>query len=175
MMQLIIITKASLVDLVTLQKIGRATFYETFADSNTEADMAKYLEESFSDEKMRTELSNPDSCFFIAWENDNPVGYLKLNSGRAQTELLEENSIEIERIYVSRDFIGKNVGQQLYEKSLEIAVLQKKVMLWLAVWEKNERAIRFYLKNGFVPFDKHIFKLGDDEQTDIMMKKLLGT
>jgi ribosomal protein S18 acetylase RimI-like enzyme len=42
--------------------------------------------------------------------------------------------------------------------------------VWLGVWEKNPKAIRFYKKNGFVEFDKHIFKLGTDEQTDIMMK-----
>jgi ribosomal protein S18 acetylase RimI-like enzyme len=42
--------------------------------------------------------------------------------------------------------------------------------IWLGVWEENTKAINFYTKNGFAGFDKHIFKLGDDEQTDIMMK-----
>lgn len=42
--------------------------------------------------------------------------------------------------------------------------------VWLGVWEENPRAIRFYKKNGFVEFDRHIFKLGNDEQTDIMVK-----
>ena len=45
--------------------------------------------------------------------------------------------------------------------------------VWLGVWEQNPRAIRFYEKNGFVPFDTHVFILGEDKQTDILMKKIL--
>ena len=62
----------------------------------------------------------------------------------------------------------------LYEKAIEIANQRNADYVWLGVWEENPRAISFYLKNGFVAFDKHIFKLGDDEQTDIMMKLLLS-
>ncbi len=42
--------------------------------------------------------------------------------------------------------------------------------LWLGVWEKNEPAILFYEKQGFVPFDTHGFMLGNDLQTDILMR-----
>jgi ribosomal protein S18 acetylase RimI-like enzyme len=172
-MEQISITKASLEDFETIQVIGRQTFLETFADSNTASDMNKYLEENFSEQKIRIEISNPDSMFFIAWDEGNPVGYLKINTGKAQTELQEENSLEIERIYVKSSHHGKKVGQLLCDKALETGLLQNKAYLWLGVWEENPRAIRFYEKNGFVAFDKHIFKMGNDEQTDIMMKKTL--
>lgn len=81
--------------------------------------------------------------------------------------------MEIERTYVLRSHHGKKVGQLLYNQALDVALNNKAEYLWLGVWEQNPRAIRFYEKNGFVAFDKHIFKLGADEQTDIMMKKLL--
>jgi ribosomal protein S18 acetylase RimI-like enzyme len=42
--------------------------------------------------------------------------------------------------------------------------------IWLGVWEENQRALQFYSKNGFVEFDKHIFTLGTDIQTDLLMK-----
>jgi ribosomal protein S18 acetylase RimI-like enzyme len=167
------IRKASGENLSTVQRIGRETFFETFADSNTEDDMKNYLEKSFSDEKVSAELSNPDSLFFIAWEAEKPVGYLKVNTGEAQTEQQEKSALEIERIYVKSSHHGKNVGQLLYEKALEVAQQQCNSYLWLGVWEKNPRAIRFYEKNGFTAFDKHIFKMGDDEQIDIMMRKEL--
>ena len=61
----------------------------------------------------------------------------------------------------------------LYEKAMQVAEDKKVDYVWLGVWEENPRAIRFYQKNGFVEFDKHIFRLGDDEQTDIMMKRFL--
>ena len=88
----------------------------------------------------------------------------------AQTELKENIGLEIERIYVLKEFHGKNVGQILYDTAFEVAKRINAEYLWLGVWEHNPRAINFYKKNGFVEFDKHIFKLGDDEQTDIMMK-----
>lgn len=167
------ISKASLENTETIQQIGRETFFETFAEDNTEEDMKRYLEENFSTEKIRTELINPDSLFFIAWEDENPIGYLKLNSGKAQTELHDDVSIEIERIYVKSLYHGKKVGQLLYEKAIEVAKAQKKLYIWLGVWERNLKAIKFYEKNGFVAFDKHIFRVGNDEQTDILMRKEL--
>ncbi|WP_343633961.1 GNAT family N-acetyltransferase [Fluviicola sp.] len=160
-------------DLELVRKIGSETFYETFADSNTEADMQHYLAVNFSPEKLLAELSNPNSLFFLAWDRETPVGYLKLNTGEAQTDVKEAVSIEIERIYVKAAYHGKKVGQLLYEKALEIARELNKEYIWLGVWEKNPRAIRFYEKNGFMAFSKHLFQLGTDEQTDILMKKTL--
>ncbi|MBV8256130.1 MAG: GNAT family N-acetyltransferase [Chitinophaga sp.] len=173
-MQQITINSATINDLATLQQIGKQTFFETFAPHNTEENMQKYLEKSFSEEKISAELRNPDSFFFIAWEENTPVGYLKLNTGKAQTEKQDETALEIERIYVKSEYHGKKVGQLLYEKALEIARLQQRAYIWLGVWEDNHRAVNFYTKNGFVPFDKHIFMFGEEEQTDIMMKKTLA-
>lgn len=172
-MSSIIINKASAEDVEIVQSLGRQTFSETFAEDNTEEAMKKYLEESFNTEKIKSELNNPDSFFYIAWEEDNPVGYLKVNSGEAQTELQDDTALEIERIYVKKSHHGKKVGQLLYNQALETAGQLGKSYLWLGVWEKNLRALQFYRKNGFVEFDKHIFRLGEEEQTDLMMKKVL--
>ena len=164
------ITKVNSNEITSLQKVGRQTFFETFSQTNTEENMQKYLEESFSSDKLLGELNNPDSKFYFAKYNDEIVGYLKLNLGHSQTELNDNESLEIERIYVLKDFQGKKIGQKLYEKAVEVAKQNKVKYIWLGVWEKNQKAIDFYEKNGFVPFDKHIFVLGDDKQTDIMMK-----
>ncbi|WP_426478619.1 GNAT family N-acetyltransferase [Chryseobacterium sp. CBSDS_008] len=172
-MSSIIINKASAEDVEIVQNLGIQTFSETFAEDNTEEAMKKYLEESFNTEKIKSELNNPDSHFYIAWEEDNPVGYLKVNSDKAQTELQDDTSLEIERIYVKKSHHGKKVGQLLYNQALETARQLNKSYLWLGVWEENLRALQFYRKNGFVEFDKHIFRLGEEEQTDLMMKKVL--
>jgi diamine N-acetyltransferase len=164
------IKKVTIVDIEKLQNIGRQSFYETFAEANTEEDMQKYLNENFSVTKLIAELINPDSEFYFATTDKKVVGYLKVNLGQAQTELKVNNALEIERIYVLKEFHGKQVGQLLYNKALQVAKHHNVDILWLGVWEANPRAIRFYQKNGFVEFDKHIFKLGNDEQTDIMMK-----
>ena len=173
-MENITVQKISISDLPALQKIGRQTFYETFAASNTEENITKYLEEGFSEDKLTTELEDPNAEFYFATLDNEVIGYLKLNFGASQTELKDDKALEIERIYVLQEFHGKKVGQILYNKAIEVAKDKKSDYVWLGVWEENPRAISFYKKNGFEEFDKHIFKLGNDEQTDIMMKLKLN-
>ncbi|MNS33176.1 Protease synthase and sporulation negative regulatory protein PAI 1 [compost metagenome] len=169
-MKPITIIKVTISDINELQKIGRQTFQETFSESNSEENMKSYLEDGFSEEKLTTELNNENSEFYFAKIDNEVIGYLKVNFGESQTELKDNKALEIERIYVSKEFHGKSVGQLLYNKAIEVAKQKNAEYVWLGVWEENPRAISFYKKNGFVEFDKHIFRLGDDEQTDIMMK-----
>lgn len=164
------IRKGTIKDLEVLQKIGRRTFHETFALNNTEENMNKYLDESFSVYKLTNDLNNNNSEFYFAMLDDIVIGYLKINFEQSQTEVQDEKAIEIERIYVLKEYHGKKIGKLLLEKAIEIAKQKNAHYVWLGVWEKNLRAINFYKKNGFIEFDKHIFKLGNEEQTDIMMK-----
>jgi ribosomal protein S18 acetylase RimI-like enzyme len=164
------IKKASLSDLEVLQIISIQTFSETFAEVNTPENIENYNRESFNLEQLTSELNNPNSQFFIAYSDSEPIGYLKINFGNAQTEVLNDQALEIHRIYVSQAFHGKKVGQLLLDKAIEIAQQTSAEYIWLGVWEENHRALRFYTKNGFVAFDKHVFILGDEEQTDLLMK-----
>lgn len=170
----IAIKRVTLRDIDHLQKISRETFYETFSSGNTEEDMAKYLNEELSIEKLTTELTDKNSEFYFATLDNKIIGYLKINFGQSQTELKDSKAVEIERIYVLKEYHGKKVGQILLDEAIHIARQRNADYVWLGVWEENPRAINFYKKNGFVEFDKHIFKLGEDEQTDIMMKLTLN-
>ncbi len=166
--------QVTLTDLYRLQKIGKQTFDETFSAANSAENMAIYLNEGFSIEKLTEELKDPNIEFYFATHEGEVIGYLKINFGKSQKELKDDNALEIERIYVLKEFHGKQVGQLLYNKALLIATRKKVDYIWLGVWEENPRAINFYKKNGFVEFDKHIFTLGHDKQTDIMMKLGMG-
>jgi diamine N-acetyltransferase len=166
----ITIQKVTLNDIDQLKKIGLQTFSETFAEYNSEEDMKTYLDENFSLEKLTTQLNNKDSEFYFAVLDAVVIGYLKLNFGESQTELKDNKALEIERIYVQKEYHGQSVGQVLYEKAMQIARQKEVDYVWLGVWEQNFRALSFYKKNGFEEFDKHIFRLGNDVQTDIMMK-----
>ncbi|MBE9465138.1 GNAT family N-acetyltransferase [Dyadobacter sp. UP-52] len=166
----ITLVKITSSDLEELQKLGKQTFLETFAPVNTEENIQDYLQTGFTDEKLLKEITNPGSHFYFAKLNDKSIGYLKLNFGNAQTELQDSDAMEIERIYVLQEFHGQKAGQFLFSEALKIAHEHHLKYIWLGVWEKNEKAIKFYEKNGFIPFDKHSFVLGTDIQTDVMMK-----
>ncbi len=169
-MENIEIRKANKTDTELLLNIGRQTFFEKFTKNNTEEDLHKYAKEAYTLEKITSEVNNPNSQFYLATLNSQTVGYLKINFEDAQTELQDPKALELERIYVLKEFQGRKIGQKLYEKTLEIAKQAKLKYVWLGVWEENSGAIKFYKKNGLKPFDTHIFMLGDDPQTDIMMK-----
>ena len=164
------IRKINIDDLEALRNLSIQTFKETFEEVNTEEDMQKYLDENLSIEKLKTELEYVNSEFYFVESNDEILGYLKLNFKDAQTEKVEENYFEIERIYVLKAFLGQKLGQILFDKAIEIGREKNLEYVWLGVWEENHRSIRFYEKNGFEIFGKHDFVLGEDVQTDLLMK-----
>lgn len=166
----IIVSEVASHQLSALQLISAQTFSETFTAHNTKEDMTNYIESSFNLVNLKSQLDNNNSKFYFATDGEEVVGYLKINWGNAQSESLGNTSLEVERIYVLKSYQGKNVGHALYQKALEVATELNFDFIWLGVWEKNDRAIQFYQKNGFVEFDKHLFKLGKDVQTDLLMK-----
>lgn len=167
------IQKVKTSDLEQLRYISIKTFTETFASLNSAENMSAYLANNLSTQKLTEEVNTAGSEFYLAKLDQEIIGYLKINTGSAQTELKDTNSLEIERIYVRKEYHGKKAGQFLYESAVQMAREKSADFVWLGVWEHNQRAISFYRKNGFVEFDQHSFMLGDDEQTDIMMKKVL--
>jgi ribosomal protein S18 acetylase RimI-like enzyme len=168
------IRKATITDLEAIQNISTQTFIETFAAVNTPENIENYVTESFNSEQLASEINNANSQFYLAASSNEILGYLKINFGDAQTENGNENALEIHRIYVSQAFHGKNVGQLLIDEVKKIAEHTGVDYIWLGVWEENHRALRFYTKNGFVEFDKHVFTLGNEEQTDLLMQLLIN-
>lgn len=167
------IRKATVADLEILQKLSIQTFTETFALTNTPENLAYYIQKSLTSEQLLTELNTIDSQFYMAFSETIPVGYLKVNFGNAQTEIIDSNTLEIHRIYVLQAFYGKNVGQLLLNEAINIGRTNGVSYIWLGVWENNYRALRFYTKNGFVVFDQHDFIMGTDKQTDLLMQLIL--
>lgn len=155
--------------------LSRQTFYETFASFNTKENMDKFMNEQFTAEKLMAETGEAGNIFLLAYDGDEPVGYAKLNECKESEELKDRNALEIVRIYAVTRAIGKGVGSALMQRCLETAAAMNKEVVWLGVWEHNHRAIDFYTRWGFEKFGTHIFLLGDDPQTDWLMKKELLT
>lgn len=170
----ITIKECTLQDTDELQKVGIVTFTETFEEHNSPEHMKAYLEEAFNLPKLVKELADPDSQFYFVLVDGQVAGYLKINVGAAQTEEMGEDALEVERIYISRDFQKLGLGKHLMEQALELAARLGKKKIWLGVWEHNANAIAFYQKKGFVKTGQHSFFMGDDEQIDWIMVKELG-
>lgn len=167
------IKKCNREDLEILQKISIDTFNDTFKDQNSPENMKAYLEKAFDLIQLEKELSNISSEFFLVYVHDEVAGYLKVNTNDAQSEEMGDESLEIERIYIKNQFQKHGLGKYMLNHALDMAREQNKKIIWLGVWEKNENAIAFYKKMGFVQTAAHAFYMGDEEQTDFIMTKTL--
>ncbi len=160
-------------DVQTLCRLGAETFNETFASDNSQEDMKNYNEQHFSPSVILQELSDSHSAFFIALANGKAAAYMKVNYLTAQTEAQGNDSLEIQRIYVLSAFKNLHIGSRLMKKAEEFAEEKGLHRIWLGVWEHNEAAKAFYDRKGYRAFDQHVFVLGNDVQTDLLLSKTL--
>jgi ribosomal protein S18 acetylase RimI-like enzyme len=167
------IKKCTLEDLRLLQEISYETFNDTFKHQNSPENIKAYLERAFNLKQLEKELCNICSEFFFVYFNNEIAGYLKANTNDAQSEDMGDESLEIERIYIKNKYQTHGLGKYLINKAMEIAMERNKKIIWLGVWGKNENAIAFYKKMGFVQTGAHSFYMGDEEQMDFIMTKTL--
>ncbi|MFN2512161.1 MAG: N-acetyltransferase family protein [Pyrinomonadaceae bacterium] len=161
-------------DAVLLAELGARTFSDTFADDNTAEDMAAYLASSFSPGQQAAELADPHCLFQIAETDGVPVGYAMLRSGSALDSITGDEPIELVRLYVSREGLGSGIGAALMQACIAEAKRSGYKTLWLGVWEHNHRAQAFYRKWNFHEVGTHVFHLGEDLQTDILMQRAIS-
>ena len=163
------IIRANIDDIDVLVSLSRKTFYDSFHHLNKPENMSAYMDKAFTAEKLTSELQNQNSQFYFLKENDEIIGYIKVNFRDAQNEFKGDTSMEIERIYISDGYQSNGYGTQLLASVKEIAAASGVNYIWLGVWEKNPAAIRFYERNGFGVFSSHEFQMGDEVQIDKLM------
>jgi ribosomal protein S18 acetylase RimI-like enzyme len=167
------IREATTTDAGLLAELGRRTFEETFAADNTREDMDAYVASHFSVAQQTAELADPASTFLIAEVNGVAAGYAKLRAGEPAAGIEGANPIELVRLYVSREWLGRRVGEALLRACLDHARSTGYETLWLGVWERNSRAQAFYAKWHFRTVGEHTFQLGSDPQRDIIMERAI--
>jgi ribosomal protein S18 acetylase RimI-like enzyme len=168
-----IVREATLADIEVLIELGVRTFNETFAQLNRPEDMNAYLSTAFESKQISSEITDPQSTFLLAEVGTLAVGYAKLHRGIAPECVSGERSIELARLYVIQEMHGRAVAQMLMQDMVERSLREGFDTMWLGVWEHNERAKAFYRKWGFLETGSHIFQLGSDPQTDLIMERPL--
>ncbi|MFL5814064.1 MAG: GNAT family N-acetyltransferase [Bdellovibrionia bacterium] len=156
-------------DAQILTELGRTTFVDTFAKDNSQEDMDLYLAETFGVDKQLKEIRDPNRYIAIAWEGNVAAGFFHLAKSAPDPSVAGPHPVEILRLYVDSRWHGKGVGAALMERCIQLAREEGFQTLWLGVWERNFRAQAFYGKYGFTTVGKHVFRLGTDDQTDLIM------
>jgi ribosomal protein S18 acetylase RimI-like enzyme len=169
----ITIRQATSDDAKLLTDLSYTTFWDAFAHhpKNAPDDLAHYMRQAFNLEQLSFELADEKNIFLIAEIAGKPAGYAKLVIGNIEPGITAERPVELSRLYSHQEYIGKGVGQDLMDACFERARNHGHDVMWLGVWEYNPRAQRFYEKNGFRVVGGHVFQLGADAQTDLLMQR----
>jgi hypothetical protein len=167
------IRKVGIDNLDVLLPLIKTTFFVAFEHLNNPEDFKTYTDKAFAQEQILSELQNPDSEYYFAVYEDEPAGFIKLNYGPAQSDVKDEKSLEVERIYVLQEHQSKKIGKLLMDFAEKRAKIKSLKYIWLGVWEHNHRAQNFYQRNGFEKFGSHEFVIGADVQTDFLMRKMI--
>ena len=170
-----IIRRVTLNDAPTLSVLSAATFYDTFTGTCTEEDMQEFLQDYFSLEQVKLELSNKNDFYFFAEIEGKPIGYLRIMEDYSNFPLMKKwKALELKRLYVNKEFHGKGIAQKLMQFALDFATKYQYEVLWLGVWEHNYRAKKFYEKTGFLDSGyTHYFPIRSTPQTDSWLWKFL--
>jgi hypothetical protein len=154
--------------------LGRVTFTETFGHFfSDKQDLLDYYNSTFSVDKIENSFSKPNNEYWIAFVDRLPVGYAKLKLNSQSEFISERNVSQLQKIYVLKDFLSMKIGFELQNLLLNKAIEEKISKIWLSVLNSNERAINFYLKNGFVEIGNHDFQIGKENFEFIAMSKRL--
>lgn len=159
-------------DVPALAALAGRSFRSAFAAENAPADIDAYVSEAFSPDKLRRELADARNVFLLAGTAGNEIaGYAKLRIGPADVSVGGPDPVEIERLYVDPETIGRGIGATLMRACLDEAAARGHRTVWLGVWVHNARAIAFYERWGFRTVGSHVFRLGSDDQTDLIMER----
>ena len=161
-------------DTVILVDLGKTTYVESHGQFiKNENDLIKYVDNAFSASKTKQDLNNPKHLFFIIYVDDLPVGYAKLVLNAEHESVASQNNCRLERIYILNEFIPLKVGQQL------LTFVEEKVKalglgtMWLSVYIKNKRAIRFYERNEFKNVGELNFLVNGQAYENIVFSKTI--
>lgn len=165
------VRRATPEDAELLAELGTRTFSETFAADNRPEDMAAYVADAFSVAQQAAELADPLATILIAEVEGRAAGYAQLHAGQRAEGVEGASPVELVRLYVSGEWLGRGVGPALMQACLDEARAGGHRTIWLGVWERNGRAQAFYRKWNFRAVGEHVFQLGTDRQRDIVMAR----
>ena len=131
--RMISIQRLTKTDRSILRELSIRTYSDTFGKYNDPHDLEDYLNVAYHPDKLTTELENEESEFYFIFVKNQLADYLKLNIGCAQTEPINRDALEIERIYIDAPYKGRGLGHPLYQKAVERAKELKKMSIWLGV------------------------------------------
>jgi ribosomal protein S18 acetylase RimI-like enzyme len=158
-------------DALALSVLAEATFRAAFTESNTAADMQLHCAANYGQALQLAEIRDSSRETWVAELGSRLVAYVQLRLDAASPVISGERPVEIQRFYVDASHHGAGLAHRLMAHVLARADAAGYAVLWLGVWERNVRALAFYKKWGFEVVGEYTFKVGDDPQRDLLIRR----
>ena len=161
-------------DAAALAEFAARTFADTFGEFNTPENLRAHLAASYGIAQQTRELVDPAAVTLLVEDASTLVAYAQVRRAPPPPCVAVPDPIQLQRFYVDRPAHGRGVAQRLMAAVRETARGFGGRHLWLAVWERNPRAIAFYGKCGFVDVGDTEFHVGPDRQIDRVLVAPVG-
>jgi len=141
--------------------IGKQSFGDTFGPLFVnKQELKEYLDHTYAISKIEHSISKESNVFYLAVAGEQPVGFVKLKKNSLHQQIQSLSQLELQKIYVLKEFHGSGAGAGLMKAALELAKAEEVEHLWLDTHIDNARGIRFYEKHGFKIYGRHYFTIG---------------
>jgi len=170
MLEKVKIVRAGLDDAIGILELSRKTFIETYYDVSEKSTVLKYLDTHITLQKILNDLQHPSILFYIARKGIQNIGFLKLTENRIPKGIAGKKCLMLDKLYVLQEFHGKSIGTELMNIAKNYAHSEGFQVIWLQVWQKNNKAILFYQNAGFVVYETALFDYYDEPEHDFLLR-----
>jgi GNAT superfamily N-acetyltransferase len=149
-LELIEIKKIDRTSAKVLSSLAKNIYVHHYAHLWLAGGMDWYMNEfAYPVSKIINEIENENCLHYIAYINNEPVGYLKINIDAAIKGGDKKEGIELERIYIDATAVNKGLGTYLMNFVFDIAKSYQKKYIFLKAMDTAQLAMQFYTKMGF--------------------------
>lgn len=158
------IREGHLADLLQLNELGYSIYRSHFSHMwISEAEMNEFLDDEYSYPALEKSLQDFGASWYMA-EASHPIGFAKV-TWESVIPMTSISGVLLNKLYLKPTETGKNYGKLMFEKIVELAQSRGKKYLWLEVLEQNERACRFYEKQGMLHIKDAVLKTASQQST----------
>jgi GNAT superfamily N-acetyltransferase len=152
--------RASIEDARALAAFASKAFSDTYEGLDDPDDIADYVAEHFNPGAVAKVILDRAAITLLAEIGRELIGYAVLKSVEAPACVTGTKPVELARLYLGQRFIGKGIGTRLMLLIHEEALRLGARTLWLSVYDRNVRAVRFYERFGFTKVGGKEFLFG---------------
>ncbi len=156
---MISIIQANPIHAQIISEIGRISVEEAHRDSCSANDLNQFLEKNYNVEVIQDELKDEKNMYHIIYSDGEAAGFSKIMLNSVHSNIQQTNVTKLDRIYLLANFFNRKLGFELLQFNIELSKKNNQFGIWLFTWVGNERAIKFYQKNGFAIIGSHNFQV----------------